>query len=52
MGKPVRDFRLSLQALRVPEAFLLYPILLRLESAGWFVSRWESVEPYEIAQPV
>ena len=23
----------------------LYPILLRLESAGWFVSRWESVDP-------
>src|ERR1700756_5211372 len=23
----------------------LYPILLRLESAGWFVSRWEAVDP-------
>ena len=23
----------------------LYPILLRLESAGWFVSQWESIEP-------
>src|ERR1700745_782304 len=23
----------------------LYPILLRLESAGWFISRWESIDP-------
>ena len=23
----------------------LYPILLRLESAGWFVSQWESIDP-------
>jgi PadR family transcriptional regulator, regulatory protein PadR len=23
----------------------LYPILLRLEAAGWFVSRWESLDP-------
>src|SRR5262249_24439850 len=22
----------------------LYPILLRLESAGWFVSRWENID--------
>ena len=65
MGKPTRDVRLSLQTLRVLEAFLdspteqlsgadvqkrsgiasgtLYPILLRLESAGWFVSRWKAL---------
>lgn len=24
----------------------LYPILLRLEAAGWFVSRWESADPH------
>jgi len=29
----------------------LYPILLRLESAGWFVSRWEAVEPSSIGRP-
>jgi DNA-binding PadR family transcriptional regulator len=29
----------------------LYPILLRLESAGWFVSRWESVDPSEAGRP-
>lgn len=29
----------------------LYPILLRLESAGWFVSRWEAVEPASIGRP-
>lgn len=29
----------------------LYPILLRLESAGWFVSRWESVDPGEVGRP-
>jgi PadR family transcriptional regulator PadR len=73
MGKPARDVRLSLQTLRVLEAFLdhptdqlsgadvqkrsgiasgtLYPILLRLESAGWFVSRWESVDPSSAGRP-
>ena len=29
----------------------LYPILLRLESAGWFVSRWESIDPSEAGRP-
>jgi len=29
----------------------LYPILLRLESAGWFVSRWETVEPATVGRP-
>jgi PadR family transcriptional regulator, regulatory protein PadR len=29
----------------------LYPILLRLESAGWFVSRWEDVDPAEVGRP-
>lgn len=29
----------------------LYPILLRLESAGWFTSRWETVEPSEVGRP-
>src|SRR5580698_6559005 len=73
MGKPERDVRISLQTLRVLEAFLenpleefagadvqkrgklasgtLYPILLRLESAGWFVSRWESVNPAHVGRP-
>jgi PadR family transcriptional regulator, regulatory protein PadR len=73
MGRKDRDVRLSLQTLRVLEAFLenpadslsgsdvqkrsglasgtLYPILLRLESAGWFVSRWESVNPSAVGRP-
>lgn len=73
MGKRDGDVRLSLQTLRVLEAFLehpaeelagadvqkrsglasgtLYPILLRLESAGWFVSRWESVDPSSVGRP-
>lgn len=73
MGKPIRDVRMSLQTLRVLEAFLdnpgdalagadvqkrcgiasgtLYPILLRLESAGWFVSRWESIDPAAAGRP-
>src|SRR5580658_10140510 len=73
MGKQVRDVRISLQTLRVLEAFLdnptdqlsgadvqkrsalasgtLYPILLRLESAGWFVSRWEAIDPAEAGRP-
>jgi PadR family transcriptional regulator PadR len=73
MGKKIRDVRMSLQALRVLEAFLenpteelagsdvqkrgkiasgtLYPILLRLESAGWFVSRWEAVDPARVGRP-
>jgi DNA-binding MarR family transcriptional regulator len=29
----------------------LYPILLRLESAGWFTSRWESVDPSSVGRP-
>jgi PadR family transcriptional regulator, regulatory protein PadR len=29
----------------------LYPILLRLESAGWFVSRWERVDPAAVGRP-
>jgi DNA-binding PadR family transcriptional regulator len=73
MGKRDGDVRLSLQTMRVLEAFLeqpseelagadvqkrsglasgtLYPILLRLESAGWFVSRWESVDPSSVGRP-
>lgn len=29
----------------------LYPILLRLEAAGWFVSRWESLDPSTAGRP-
>lgn len=29
----------------------LYPILLRLESAGWFRSRWESIDPAAAGRP-
>ena len=29
----------------------LYPILLRLEEAGWFVSRWETVDPSAVGRP-
>lgn len=29
----------------------LYPILLRLESAGWFVSRWEAIDPVDAGRP-
>jgi PadR family transcriptional regulator PadR len=73
MGKQDRNVRMSLQTLKVLEAFLdnptdelagadvlqrsrlasgtLYPILLRLESAGWFVSRWESIDPSSAGRP-
>jgi len=73
MGREARDVRISLQTLRVLEAFLesptdqlagadvqkrsglasgtLYPILLRLEAAGWFVSRWESIDPSSAGRP-
>lgn len=73
MGKRDGDVRMSLQTLKVLEAFLndptdelsgadvqkrsgiasgtLYPILLRLESAGWFVSRWEAVDPASVGRP-
>jgi PadR family transcriptional regulator, regulatory protein PadR len=73
MGKQDRDVRMSLQTLRVLEAFLedpaselagadvqklghlasgtLYPILLRLESAGWLQSRWEEVDPASVGRP-
>ena len=68
-----RDVRMSLQTLKVLEAFLadptdelsgadihrtsgiasgtLYPILLRLEAAGWFVSRWEDIDPASAGRP-
>jgi len=29
----------------------LYPILLRLEAAGWFVSRWETIDPSSAGRP-
>jgi PadR family transcriptional regulator PadR len=29
----------------------LYPILLRLERAGWLVSRWEDISPQEEGRP-
>jgi PadR family transcriptional regulator PadR len=73
MGKKDGNVRMSLQTLRVLEAFLesptvtlsgadihqscgiasgtLYPILLRLEAAGWFVSEWESIDPSEAGRP-
>src|ERR1700710_1698197 len=73
MVKKNGDVRMSLQTLRVLEAFLqnptqqlsgaevhqrcgiasgtLYPILLRLESAGWFVSQWESIDPSAEGRP-
>jgi DNA-binding PadR family transcriptional regulator len=73
MGRKVRDVRMSLQTLRVLDAFLenpseelsgadvhkrsrlasgtLYPILLRLESAGWFISRWETIDPVAAGRP-
>jgi PadR family transcriptional regulator len=73
MGRRDRPVRMSLQTLRVLDAFLenpadelsgadvqkrsglasgtLYPILLRLESAGWFVSRWENIDPSIAGRP-
>jgi PadR family transcriptional regulator, regulatory protein PadR len=29
----------------------LYPILLRLEQAGWLKSRWEAATPQELGRP-
>jgi PadR family transcriptional regulator, regulatory protein PadR len=29
----------------------LYPILLRLEKAGWLISEWERLEPSEAGRP-
>jgi PadR family transcriptional regulator, regulatory protein PadR len=29
----------------------LYPLLARLEAAGWFTSRWEDVDPREAGRP-
>lgn len=29
----------------------LYPILLRLEEAGWVESRWETDDPHELGRP-
>lgn len=73
MGKKEGKVRMSLQTLKVLQAFLesptsqlsgadihrrcgiasgtLYPILLRLEAAGWFTSNWESVDPASVGRP-
>jgi PadR family transcriptional regulator, regulatory protein PadR len=73
MGKKDGDVRISLQTLKVLEAFLenpteqlsgaevrqrcgmasgtLYPILLRLEGAGWFASQWENIDPSIAGRP-
>jgi PadR family transcriptional regulator PadR len=73
MGRANPDVRMSLQTLRVLEAFLedpaaslagadvhkrsglasgtLYPILLRLEAAGWFASRWETINSARLGRP-
>jgi len=29
----------------------LYPILVRLEEAGWVESRWETEDPHELGRP-
>ncbi len=29
----------------------LYPMLLRLEAAGWLDSEWENIDPREIGRP-
>jgi DNA-binding PadR family transcriptional regulator len=29
----------------------LYPILFRLEEAGWVESRWETEDPHELGRP-
>lgn len=29
----------------------LYPMLARLEEAGWFESEWENVDPKEVGRP-
>jgi PadR family transcriptional regulator PadR len=29
----------------------LYPLLVRLEGAGWLVSEWEQVSPREVGRP-
>jgi PadR family transcriptional regulator, regulatory protein PadR len=29
----------------------LYPLLARLEAAGWFTSQWEDVDPREAGRP-
>lgn len=29
----------------------LYPILIRLEDAGWVASRWEKRDPHELGRP-
>jgi PadR family transcriptional regulator, regulatory protein PadR len=29
----------------------LYPILLRLEQAGWLASKWEAGDPHQLGRP-
>lgn len=73
MANKTHDVRMSLQTMKVLDAFLarpteeisgseihqqtglasgtLYPILLRLESAGWLTSEWEDVSPADAGRP-
>jgi PadR family transcriptional regulator PadR len=30
----------------------LYPLLARLEEAGWLTSRWEDIDPREAGRPI
>lgn len=29
----------------------LYPMLIRLEKAGWLISEWEAIDPHEAGRP-
>ncbi len=29
----------------------IYPLMARLENAGWLISRWEEVDPREVGRP-
>jgi len=29
----------------------LYPMLVRLETAGWLTSEWERIDPHEVGRP-
>jgi DNA-binding PadR family transcriptional regulator len=52
MGAPLKGFAgADLSKQTGIASGTLYPILFRLEKAGWLTSEWEDVNPSEIGRP-
>ncbi|TDO27808.1 PadR family transcriptional regulator [Kribbella sp. VKM Ac-2527] len=50
-GLEDRTYGLQLMQLTGLKSGTLYPILARLEQAGWIISEWEAVKPSDVGRP-